>query len=256
MLGSLALLLFIFARPVAPAHAASFVVEDNAFRIYGEIEPGDDAKFLAAWGKGFDQVRVQSTGGDLNAALAIGEAIARRQPLVVVDGLCMSNCAAFIFLATPQHRVLRDGLVCFRGAPARNETELRAHIRAEEVRFGEMTLEQVDDAVKARWPAMKALQPRVDAILRAGGADQQILHETQLLIPYDFVDNPYQPRPEWLQGKQAYWCPLPEAFKRYKVDGFWDWYPATDRALYRLGQSLSENWIFSSRIAGKGDPER
>jgi hypothetical protein len=237
------------------APAATFVVEGEALRIFGDIEPGDDAKFLALWGRGFSQLRVQSVGGDVQAALAIGEAIAKVQPLIVVDGLCMGTCASFIFLASPAHHVLREGLVCFEGAPASTESEIRALLRTA-VRRGELIEEQVDATVAARMRPVKDIQPRLDALLQASGTDPKILHETELFIAREFVDDPDVSREEFLRDKQLYWCPVPEAFARYNVNGHWDWFPISDRGLYEYGRRMSSDWVLISRLKGRGETAR
>ncbi len=251
--GGLALSLLL--ANLAPVRAATFVVEGDALRIFGEIEPGDDAKFLALWGRGFSQLRLQSAGGDAPATLAIGEAVAKVQPLIVVDGLCMGNCASSIFLASPAHHVLREGLVCFDGAPARTESEIRALLRPD-VRRGELAEDQVDAVVALRFKPVKEIQPRIDALLKATGVDPKILHETELFLAREFVDDPDVSREQFLRDKQLFWCPVPEAFARYNVQGHWDWFPVSDRALYDYGLRMSSDWVLISRLRGRGETAR
>ncbi|GIL41226.1 hypothetical protein [Roseiterribacter gracilis] len=287
LLGCLGVALFATA-----ARAATFVPEGEALRIYGDIEPGDDAKFLALWGQGYAQLRVQSLGGDTQATLAIGEAIAKVQPLIVVDGLCLSNCATMIFLASKSHRVLREGLVCFDGpppppplppAPADAEASAAAAptavaadapASAEAAVAPAVELNYGDDAkptpapapTTVRGPAQpvalkvpprpeisKDVQPRVDALLKANEVDPKILKEDALFVSREFVEDSEVTREQFLRGKRSFWCPLPEAFTRYGVTGHWDWFPASDRALFDYGKRMSSGWVMISRLKGRGE---
>lgn len=106
--------LFLFAALAAaapgPARAAWFSVRDDAVVLRGSIELGDDAQ-LAAILKGRPDLRVlrlDSYGGSVRGAIALGEAVRRARLATVVDAardVCDSACT-MIFAAGPSRHYL------------------------------------------------------------------------------------------------------------------------------------------------------
>lgn len=61
------------------------------------------------------RLRVTSFGGDADASLKVGALVRQRDLAVIVDRVCASGCAHFIFLPARRVRVLEGGIVAFHG---------------------------------------------------------------------------------------------------------------------------------------------
>lgn len=76
-------------------------------------------------------VVVRSGGGAAGAGLTMGEALARHDATVVVDALCASSCANYLFLSAERRVVLQDGIVVFHGgATMKIWPEMERQLRA------------------------------------------------------------------------------------------------------------------------------
>ena len=62
-------------------------------------------------------VVVSSSGGDVLAAIDIGERIADRHLQIIIDGICLSSCANYLFTAGSTKSVMPDSLLGFHGGP-------------------------------------------------------------------------------------------------------------------------------------------
>ncbi len=88
--------------------------------LNGHIQTGDDKPVLAQLDT-FDKatpliVVVRSSGGEVNAAMAIGEALLDRPATVIAEQLCASSCANFLITAGHRRIVRPETLLLYHGA--------------------------------------------------------------------------------------------------------------------------------------------
>jgi hypothetical protein len=100
--------------------APVFAVGDVAC-IYGEINRDMAASFKGVDMGGINTVVVQSPGGSVASALDMAEHMGLFQKTLVVDGLCASSCANYLFLSA-RYKIVPDGaMLGWHGAPPRPE---------------------------------------------------------------------------------------------------------------------------------------
>ena len=85
------------------------------FRIDGHIDAAMAGRLHDAIARGTRTVRVNSTGGDQLAALALAHDVGQAHAALIVDGLCGGPCANYLFVAAAKRTVLPGGLVIFSG---------------------------------------------------------------------------------------------------------------------------------------------
>lgn len=92
---------------------------DGGLCLNGHIQTGDDKPVLDqlnSFGKTEPLVMVvRSGGGEVKAALAIGEALLDRPTTIVADTFCASSCANFLITAGHRRIVRPDTLLLYHG---------------------------------------------------------------------------------------------------------------------------------------------
>ncbi len=83
--------------------------------ICGAIEPHTYLALVAELPPRARRLRVTSFGGDTDSSLQVGALVRQRDLAVIVDRVCASGCAHFIFLPARRARVLEGGIVAFHG---------------------------------------------------------------------------------------------------------------------------------------------
>lgn len=88
------------------------------------------AKTIVEWieEQKYDTLRIQSKGGDDEAARSIGTAVYDHRMTVVIKGQCASACAKYVFTAARKKRIETDGLVVF--SEAKSYHDFFQHIQA------------------------------------------------------------------------------------------------------------------------------
>jgi hypothetical protein len=87
--------------------------------VYGEINRDMAAAFKGVNMSSIDTVVVQSPGGSVASALDMAEHMGLYEKTLVVDGLCASSCANYLFLSA-RYKIVPDGaLLGWHGAPPR-----------------------------------------------------------------------------------------------------------------------------------------
>lgn len=85
---------------------------------------------------------INSGGGDVDAGLDMAESIRTRHATVIVDGVCASSCANYIFPAGGRRVISRNGILAFHGgAVAISDDDLRQMLKPI------VPLDQLDQAV-------------------------------------------------------------------------------------------------------------
>lgn len=105
--------------------------------LEGEIKDGDEAKFFAALTPQVKTLMLNSGGGDVRPALKMARAVRTRRLQVIVDGLCGSSCANYLFVAGSSQEVKPDSVVLWHGGVTdKIIADLPALFRAEMARQG------------------------------------------------------------------------------------------------------------------------
>jgi hypothetical protein len=124
----------------------------------GHIQTNDDKPLLALLDT-FDKatpliVVVRSSGGEVNAAMSIGESLLDRPTTVIAEQLCASSCANFLITAAHRRIVRRDTLLLYHGGVTLDSLsqalpQLRAIAEKEpKVNLGNTFIEQFEETVK------------------------------------------------------------------------------------------------------------
>lgn len=103
--------------------------------VYGDINRAMADAFLQLDMSDRHTVVVSSPGGSVASALDMVEHMGLDRQTLVVDGLCASSCANYLFLAARWKIVPEDGMVAWHGAPPNPRTwappaEMPAHAAA------------------------------------------------------------------------------------------------------------------------------
>jgi len=122
-----------------------YFAAENVLCLSGKLAPDHVIrdKVLATNARANVTLVLRSEGGLLTDAIDIAEHLERVGYNVVVDGLCASACAQFVFMAARHRVIYRDGIVAMHGGPFTDEQissldmteEGKANIRRERDRF-------------------------------------------------------------------------------------------------------------------------
>lgn len=114
----------------APASKFEFPAEGIA-RYVGRLSDDDVEKFLvAADRRSIHHLLITSQGGSVLAGVRLGEWVRTRGISVVVDQLCMSSCANYVFPAGREKIIRPNSLVVWHGgAEQKNFREMRQRLK-------------------------------------------------------------------------------------------------------------------------------
>jgi hypothetical protein len=147
----------------AAAAAAQLELQGNVLQLSGRLDAGDGARVQAALTPGVQLLRVNSPGGDLQAALDIAAVLQQRQLPVSVDGLCAAECAQFLLPAAAGLFINDGSVIALTSGP--HGTYLTA-LREDKLDAPEL---------QAFRQSMDALQVRVATHAQAYGQDPAAL---------------------------------------------------------------------------------
>ncbi|VXB36788.1 hypothetical protein [Massilia sp. 9I] len=108
--GAAAALLLALALPAAADEVLRHSRDGASLRIDGPINAQSAdiiTRFIESGGK---TIIIDSTGGDADAGMRIGESLAAADVEVVVDRYCFSSCANYVFVPA-RHKALNAGAV-------------------------------------------------------------------------------------------------------------------------------------------------
>ncbi len=100
-----------------PALAAKLELQGVALNLSGPLVSGDGARLEQMLTPTVQLLRVQSPGGDLQAALDIAALLQARQLPVSVDGLCVAECAQFLLPAAAGLSINDDSVIALTSGP-------------------------------------------------------------------------------------------------------------------------------------------
>lgn len=189
----------------------------------GEITKDDVASFHRIYQYTDTTLILNSTGGLIEPALTIAETLIKNNKLeTVVQGLCASSCANYLFLAGNTRRIDR-GVVGYHG-------NMRAYFESEKFRDD---IGQIDPKIVAeRLPKLQKIKEREAAFFAAANVPQDIFARTQ-------AEND--------AGLYDIYAPGPNAFLKYGIRNV---VGEQDSALIR---SIAENEKIKIRYDNSSD---
>lgn len=194
---SLMILICFFSLSMAQAGIWSRI-DEQSIRFDGPIKSGDFEGLEALLGKDDKTLFVDSTGGDVEVGLLIGFRLLPFKLRVVVDGLCVSSCANYIF-AAGDIKEIRKGFVGFHG----NATAVIFKYWGESVRDAKeegMTDEEIEQV------HLK--------LLELSKREQEFF--ATLGIQQDLFDRSQSEDKGMNNGESYHFlCPTPQTFKKY-----------------------------------------
>jgi len=194
------------------------IVDKGTIRFEGYIEEDDIARFNEIVNEDTNTLIVRSGGGDVLAAIPIAEKIQRKKMDIVVDGLCVSSCADYFFIAAERKKVSLNSLVLLHGGITAKLEHESEKIIEEMTRLGAKQ-EQVELQMK-RW---REGARKEQEIYKNAEVDISLLEYSHVMTDRDY----------------DYWAPPPEAFKRLGVKNITEfWYPSSDKELNDLANEL------------------
>jgi len=103
----------------------SITYERNTLCFNGEIHEDSDDLVVQKLADSIDMeyMVVNSKGGDVGAAISIAENTISNDFSIVVDGVCLSSCANYFFVAAKYRYLLEDSTVGWHGGPPRTFEE-------------------------------------------------------------------------------------------------------------------------------------
>ena len=123
--------------PPEEADRATLTIEGSTVVMGGGIDVGFYEQFLAVVRGREDEIttlRVNSGGGVTDEGIKLGAWIFEHNVDVVVDGLCFSSCANYIFTAGRNKTIMADSIVGWHGSEQQDEHIARGlGITAEEL---------------------------------------------------------------------------------------------------------------------------
>ncbi|MDH5580564.1 MAG: hypothetical protein OEY33_01540 [Bdellovibrionales bacterium] len=87
---------------------------NSTLQFEGRIHFGDHQNFLNLMTEDIKSIEVNSRGGIVGEAILIGEKIFDFKLDIIVNGLCLSSCANYLFVAGKKKKI-KSGLVGFHG---------------------------------------------------------------------------------------------------------------------------------------------
>jgi len=170
--------------------------------IFGPIAAGDyERVFEPAFHEGIEEVILDSSGGDVEAALLIGKHIAARNVAIRVRKWCLSSCANYLFTAGARRVIAPGGIVGFHGNGEAAFSELGENFGVSDEDIAE-NLEEFTETKR-----------QIDALI----AEERAFFEAQGIAAEFFV---LTQRPDkGIPGEEfAFLAPTPETFTRYGFD--------------------------------------
>lgn len=109
---------------------------------------------------------VDSLGGDAEAGITMGEALLSREATVVVDGICASSCANYLFVAADRRVIGPRSMLVFHGGIVElNRDDLRRSLG------GQVPEAQVETTIDSLEKQIQQKIQRQDSFLRAADVD-------------------------------------------------------------------------------------
>jgi hypothetical protein len=122
---------FAEVQPNPSADPAAIVVEGDTVTYAGLLSGDNVARlFDMVDGQRVSTLVITSSGGEINAGMTLGEWIFDNQLDVVVEHMCMSSCANYVFTAGRHKTISQNALVAWHGNALQQDLGLDDSVRA------------------------------------------------------------------------------------------------------------------------------
>ncbi|MDI6797816.1 MAG: hypothetical protein QMD09_12770 [Desulfatibacillaceae bacterium] len=157
---------------------AKILVQGETAYFTGYINGKNSSDFMqAVRGKNIRTVVLNSTGGEINAGMDMGLWIFENKVDVVIDGLCMSSCANYLFVAGRNKTLLPGSVVAWHGSAMQSnmlsrgqvEEQLRQAIGGKPIQEPEF-----EALVEQTWDYMVKSREKQAAFFSKIGVDENI----------------------------------------------------------------------------------
>jgi hypothetical protein len=149
---------------------------DDTLKFSGKIEAGELDRFKLISSAEDRNLIVDSTGGDVEAGVRLGMELFKKKLTVIVDGLCVSTCANYVFTAGAKKEV-KHGFVGYHGNIAAFLNKGWNKIASELRLQGTMSEIQIEDIHK-RFTQSAQIEKE---FLKLTGISQELFDKSQAL---------------------------------------------------------------------------
>ena len=91
------------------------LIDKNTLSLEGEITPEEYNNFIPYYDKNINRLILNSGGGETLAALKIANKLMSQIDIVIVDGICGSSCANYLFTIGKKKIIKSNSLVGYHG---------------------------------------------------------------------------------------------------------------------------------------------
>ncbi len=140
----------VFGRSVydPSAEEAYISLEGTMATFVGSISDLNVTKFLdSVEGRVVETLVVASGGGEINAGMRLGEWVFDNQADVVVETMCMSSCANYVFTAGRRKIIRANAIVGWHGNALQKKGMTDADVRAEIIQ----AYDQLDEQARSKF---------------------------------------------------------------------------------------------------------
>lgn len=115
------------------AEEAAIVLEGSRVTYAGKINDNNIERFLhTVAGKPVSELIISSIGGEVNAGMKMGEWVFEHHVDIVIERMCMSSCANYVFTAGRKKTINKNSIVAWHGsilqANESSDEDLRAAV--------------------------------------------------------------------------------------------------------------------------------
>jgi hypothetical protein len=177
------LVLIVLCAPLTGVQAGSetpaqILVQGETAYFSGYITDQTVSDFMqAVEGKNIRTLVLNSTGGEINAGMDMGLWIFENKVDVLVDGLCMSSCANYLFVAGRNKTLLPGSVVAWHGSAMQQNMLSRGQV-AEQLRqaIGSKPMQEpeFEALVEQTWGYLVKSREKQAAFFSKIGVDENI----------------------------------------------------------------------------------
>jgi hypothetical protein len=157
----------VFGEPAndPSAEEATIVLEGTTVAYAGKITDRNIERFMdTVKGKKVSTLVISSSGGEINEGMEMGEWVFDNHVDVVVERMCMSSCANYVFTAGRQKTIRANSIVAWHGSILQKSGMSDADVRAaatkayDQLPDGEKRKIDLEDFVKQTIQRMREYQ--------------------------------------------------------------------------------------------------
>lgn len=191
--------------------------DKHTLRLDGPIEKSDIARFNELMSKDIKTLIVNCGGGDVLAAIPIAVKMQRRKINILVDGICASSCANYLFIAAQNKRVPEGSLVLFHGG----------------ITPMLVPKDQISEAMIQAGAGTEEIKSHLSAWHKGAQNERELYDKAGV----EMALLEYSSRAT--NGKYDFWAPPPATLKKLGVNNIiLFWYPGSDEELNILTEKL------------------